>query len=127
MTKLGRKVARDLEWIFYHEVVYNVKAVMRYVSKIDDIRWVQDTMDRAKLFDRGDVWLNGERSELPSDVDIRDATAPDDDKGGSSGNKRDSTAISSERVSDEETRTRARLEMIEAARQRAMDRRQNRP
>jgi hypothetical protein len=127
MTKLGRKVARDLEWIFYHEVVYNVKAVMRYVSKIDDIRWVQETMDRAKLFDRGDVWLNGERSELPSDKENRDTTAPDEDIGRSSGNKRDSGAISSEKESDEQAKKRARLEMIEAAKKRALDRRQNRP
>ncbi|KAF9366659.1 DEAH-box ATP-dependent RNA helicase prp22 [Mortierella sp. NVP85] len=127
MTKLGRKVARDLEWIFYHEVVYNVKAVMRYVSKIDDIRWVQETMDRAKLFDRGDVWLNGERSELPSDKEIRDTAASDEDLGRSSENKRDSGAISSEKESDEQAKKRARLEMIEAARKRALDRRQNRP
>ncbi|KAF9584261.1 DEAH-box ATP-dependent RNA helicase prp22 [Lunasporangiospora selenospora] len=65
LTKHGRRVSRDLEWIIYHEVVYNVRAMMRYVSKVD-LRWTQAIMDRAKLYDQGAVWLNGERSELPS-------------------------------------------------------------
>ncbi|KAF9190181.1 DEAH-box ATP-dependent RNA helicase prp22 [Haplosporangium sp. Z 767] len=134
MTKHGRKVARDLEWIIYHEVVYHVKAVMRYVSKVD-LRWVQETMDRAKIFDQGKVWLNGERSELPSEAD---------NDGDNSSNSRANEALSSSQAdqkrgagqmsssgqdsggdeSEQQIRKQARLALIDAARQRALERRQ---
>ncbi|KAI8350551.1 P-loop containing nucleoside triphosphate hydrolase protein [Mortierella sp. GBAus27b] len=124
-TKYGRKVARDLEWIFYHEVVYNVKAVMRYVSKVDDVRWVQGTMDRAKIFDQGHVWLNGERSELPSDEGSGDTAPVNQEAKRTFEGKRDSADTAAEGESDEQVRKRARLEMVEAARMRALERRKN--
>ncbi|KAG0024415.1 DEAH-box ATP-dependent RNA helicase prp22 [Podila clonocystis] len=119
ITKHGRKVARDLEWVIYHEVVFHVKAVMRYVSKIDH-QWVRDTLDRAKLFDQGQVWLNGE-SKTPTAPEYR---------------KRDSEAMGSPDVQDggletsvgeteEQAKKRVRLELVEAARKRALERRQN--
>lgn len=98
---------------------------MRYVSKIDDVRWVQETMDRAKSFDRGHVWLNGERSEVSSDGDPRDTTAMNEGKEYTSGGKRDSSETTAERELDEQARKRARLETVEAARKRALERRQN--
>lgn len=135
MTKHGRKVARDLEWIFYHEVVYHVKAVMRYVSKMD-LRWAQETLDRARIYDDGSVWLNGERSESPS--------ANEEGRGSSSGTGSsnqgggaDADNLSAKRGPDhqdsiadeaetgEQAKKRARLALVEAARQRALERRQN--
>ncbi|CAO3569255.1 unnamed protein product [Mortierella alpina] len=135
MTKHGRKVARDLEWIFYHEVVYHVKAVMRYVSKMD-LRWAQETLDRARIYDEGSVWLNGERSESPP--------ANEDGRGSSgTGNKQqgggavDADGLSAKRGSghqdstadeaetQEQAKKRTRLALVEAARQRALERRQN--
>ncbi|KAF9933588.1 ATP-dependent RNA helicase dhx8 [Mortierella alpina] len=136
MTKHGRKVARDLEWMFYHEVVYHVKAVMRYVSKMD-LRWAQETLDRARIYDEGSVWLNGERSESPS--------ANEEDRGSSSGTDNrhqgggaaDADSLNAKRGSDhqdsaageaetgEQAKKRARLALVEAARQRALERRQN--
>ncbi|KAF9963887.1 DEAH-box ATP-dependent RNA helicase prp22 [Mortierella alpina] len=136
MTKHGRKVARDLEWIFYHEVVYHVKAVMRYVSKMD-LRWAQETLDRARIYDEGSVWLNGERSESPS--------ANEDGRGSSNGTGNsqqgggavDADSLSAKRGADhqdstadeaetkEQAKKRARLALVEAARQRALERRQN--
>ncbi|KAG0354678.1 DEAH-box ATP-dependent RNA helicase prp22 [Gamsiella multidivaricata] len=120
MTKYGRKVARDLEWIIYHELVFHVKAVMRYASKID-VRWVQETLDRAKIFDQGQVWLNCERSEAPSDREVGDGetkTVP--------GRMRDLGKNDDEQELVEQAQKRIRLEMVEAARRRAMERRQNR-
>lgn len=118
LTKHGRKVARDLEWVIYHEVVFHVKAVMRYVSKIDH-QWVRDTLDRAKLFDQGQVWLNGESKML--------AASPAET---SEDRKRDSDAMGhgghvSTSGETEQAKKRARLEMVEAARKRAVERRQN--
>ncbi|KAG0201524.1 ATP-dependent RNA helicase dhx8 [Mortierella sp. GBA30] len=131
LTKHGRKVARDLEWIFYHEVVYHVKAVMRYVSKID-VRWVQDTLDRAKIYDEGLVWLNGERSELPSTDEFRSnstiSSSNNNNSGALNGSER-KRGSEQESSADDETveqaKKRARLEAVEAARQRALKRRQN--
>lgn len=118
LTKHGRKVARDLEWVIYHEVVFHVKAVMRYVSKIDH-QWVRDTLDRAKLFDQGQVWLNGESKML--------AASPAET---SEDRKRDSEVMGhgghvSSSGETEQAKKRARLEMVEAARKRAVERRQN--
>ncbi|KAF9211181.1 DEAH-box ATP-dependent RNA helicase prp22 [Podila verticillata] len=117
LTKHGRKVARDLEWVIYHEVVFHVKAVMRYVSKIDH-QWVRGTLDRAKLFDQGQVWLNGE-SKIPTP-----STETSEDR------KRDSEAMGhggqdTTSGETEQAKKRARLEMVEAARKRALERRQN--
>ncbi|GJJ73070.1 hypothetical protein EMPS_05428 [Entomortierella parvispora] len=122
-TKQGRKVARGLEWIVYHEVVYHVKAVMRYCSKVD-LRWVQDTiMERAKIYDQGAVWLNGERTDLPSRTE---STTADDDGTPTSGSlKRSSDQDSGASSADAaEEKKKARLELVEAARKRAMERRQ---
>ncbi|KAF9958536.1 DEAH-box ATP-dependent RNA helicase prp22 [Mortierella alpina] len=140
MTKHGRKVARDLEWIFYHEVVYHVKAVMRYVSKMD-LRWAQATLERVRIYDEGSVWLNGERSESPS--------GNEEDRGSSSGTgsshqgggatdadnhgAANTDSLSAKRGSGhedsaetgEQAKKRARLALVEAARQRALERRQN--
>ncbi|KAF9940764.1 DEAH-box ATP-dependent RNA helicase prp22 [Modicella reniformis] len=124
LTKYGRKVSRSLEWIFYHEVVYHVKAVMRYASKIDDVKWVQDTMDRVKNFDRGNVWLNGERSEGQLDGMARDVAVDGGETEDSANTKRGSENPA-EGESDEQAKKRARLEMVEAARKRALVRRQN--
>ncbi|KAF9908336.1 DEAH-box ATP-dependent RNA helicase prp22 [Linnemannia zychae] len=130
MTKHGRRVARDLEWVVYHEVVYHVKAVMRYVSKVD-LRWVQETMDRAKIFDRGEVWLNNERSELPSVKDVRHSGEGRKDDLDREGRAKESTAIevegggSASGESDEQAKKKARLASVEAARKRALERRQN--
>ncbi|KAF9113004.1 DEAH-box ATP-dependent RNA helicase prp22 [Mortierella sp. AM989] len=122
MTKHGRKVAGDLEWVFYHEVVYHVKAVMRYVSKTD-FRWIKETLDRAKIFDRSQVWLNGERSSEPSGTELLvDNTGNND---GSKASKRELTGMMVSDESDEQAKKRARLEMVEAARRRALERRQN--
>ncbi|KAG0263660.1 DEAH-box ATP-dependent RNA helicase prp22 [Mortierella polycephala] len=134
MTKHGRKVARDLEWIIYHEVVYHVRAVMRYVSKVD-LRWVQETMDRAKVFDQGQVWLNGERSELPSEADnggesSKNRRANEASSSSQADQKRDLGQVSSSSQdnggdeSEQQIRKRARLALIDAARQRALERRQ---
>ncbi|KAF9902299.1 DEAH-box ATP-dependent RNA helicase prp22 [Lobosporangium transversale] len=122
MTKHGRKVAKGLEWIIYHEVVYHVKAVMRYASKVD-IRWVKETMDRAKIYGQGKVYLNGERSEERSsstnqeDGSTNEASMAD--------NKRSITVDAGDGESAEQAKKRARLEMVEAARKRAIERRQN--
>ncbi|KAF9978393.1 DEAH-box ATP-dependent RNA helicase prp22 [Actinomortierella ambigua] len=125
-TKHGRKVDRDLEWIVYHEVVYHTRAVMRYASKVDH-RWAQSCIDRAKLFDGGEVWLNGERTKDARDV--KDSS--NDDKS----RKRPAaelsqlptiTAKESDGVATEDAeqlKKKARLEAIEAARQRALQRR----
>ncbi|KAG0001303.1 DEAH-box ATP-dependent RNA helicase prp22 [Entomortierella chlamydospora] len=124
MTKHGRKVSADLEWIFYHEVVYHAKAVMRYVSKTD-VRWVQDIMDRAKIYDRGQVWLNGGQSSEESGEEHDKTKGGDDGSIVSSTNKRELTGTSVADESDEQAKKRARLEMVEAARRRALERRQN--
>jgi len=92
--------------------------VMRYVSKIDH-QWVRDTLDRAKLFDQGQVWLNGESKMR--------ATSPAET---SEDRKRDSEAMghgghASTSGETEQAKKRARLEMVEAARKRAVERRQN--
>ncbi|KAF9157020.1 DEAH-box ATP-dependent RNA helicase prp22 [Actinomortierella ambigua] len=125
-TKHGRRVDRDLEWIVYHEVVYHARAIMRYASKIDH-RWAQVCIDRAKLFDSGEVWLNGERAE-----DVGEAEPPS--KGG--GSKKRLASGPSQSLTDatdgdsratvedtEQAKKRARHEAIEAARQRALQRR----
>ncbi|KAF9140516.1 DEAH-box ATP-dependent RNA helicase prp22 [Mortierella sp. GBA39] len=129
MTKHGRRVARDLEWVVYHEVVYHVKAVMRYVSKVD-LRWVQATLDRAKIFDQGLVWLNHERSDLPSLKDVGgnnggSKTSTRDD--GKEGDMKESgsAAAAEEGESEEQAKKKARLALVEAARKRALERRQN--
>ncbi|KAG0050824.1 DEAH-box ATP-dependent RNA helicase prp22 [Gryganskiella cystojenkinii] len=127
MTKQGRKVARDLEWVVYHEVVYHVRAVMRYVSKID-LRWVQETtMERVKIYDQGAVWLNGERTELPSLLmsSTSEALLSKEDITSGSGVKRFSGETSENGVDTAEEKKRARLELVEAARKRALERRQN--
>lgn len=132
MTKHGRRVARDLEWVVYHEVVYHVKAVMRYVSKVD-LRWVQETLDRAKIFDQGLVWLNHERSDLPSlKVDARDNdrsnTATHGGDGGGKENKMKeagTAAQADDGESEEQAKKKTRLASVEAARKRALERRQN--
>ncbi|KAG0309227.1 DEAH-box ATP-dependent RNA helicase prp22 [Dissophora globulifera] len=130
-TKHGRKVARDLEWIFYHEVVYHVKAVMRYVSKID-MRWVQDTLDRVKILDQGQVWLNGQPLDDPSSVRPQsgESTTQQSRSDGHQGGE-GSTEVSNrtrERgaadAADAQDKKRARLETIEATRRRALERRQ---
>ena len=123
MTKQGRKVARDLEWIVYHEVVYHVKAVMRYCSKVD-LRWVQNTtLERAKIYEQGTVWLNGERTDLPSRTESN--AAGDDGVPTSGSSKRPSDEDDSASSADiAEEKKRARLELVEAARKRAMERRQ---
>lgn len=127
MTKHGRKVSRDLEWIVYHEVVYHVKAVMRYVSKVD-LRWVQDTtMERAKIYDQGAVWLNGERTELPSSSrsDVSSSTRSHDGTANQDGSmKRPSDESTAQNGDAAEEKKRARLELVEAARKRALERRQ---
>ncbi|KAF9574447.1 DEAH-box ATP-dependent RNA helicase prp22 [Mortierella alpina] len=140
MTKHGRKVARDLEWIFYHEVVYHVKAVMRYVSKMD-LRWAQETLDRARIYDEGSIWLNGERSELPSANEGGRGSSSSSSGGTGSnhpgGGAADADGLSAKRGSDpqdsaladeaetgEQAKKRARLALVEAARQRALERRQ---
>ncbi|KAF9298205.1 DEAH-box ATP-dependent RNA helicase prp22 [Linnemannia elongata] len=129
MTKHGRRVARDLEWVVYHEVVYHVKAVMRYVSKVD-LRWVQATLDRAKIFDQGLVWLNHERSDLPSLKDERgndggSKTSTHD--GGKENDMKESRtgAAAEEGESEEQAKKKARIALVEAARKRALERRQN--
>ncbi|KAG0219893.1 DEAH-box ATP-dependent RNA helicase prp22 [Mortierella sp. NVP41] len=134
MTKHGRRVARDLEWVVYHEVVYHVKAVMRYVSKVD-LRWVQQTMDRAKIFDQGQVWLNHERSDLDyskdksGDGDNRSSGRDNNDDGemdsGGVMKKTTSSASAADGESEEQAKKRARLASVEAARKRALERRQN--
>jgi hypothetical protein len=135
MTKHGRRVARDLEWVVYHEVVYHVKAVMRYVSKVD-LRWVQETLDRAKIFDQGLVWLNHERSDLPSlkddsrDYSSNNTTTRGGDGGGGDGkdNEMKEAGIATEvgdGESEEQAKKKARLASVEAARKRALERRQN--
>ncbi|KAF9129661.1 DEAH-box ATP-dependent RNA helicase prp22 [Mortierella sp. 14UC] len=125
MTKHGRRVARDLEWVVYHEVVYHVKAVMRYVSKVD-LRWVQETMDRAKIFDRGEVWLNHERADLPSAKDVRHSgEGRRDDMDGNGGENKTTTVVEGDGESDEQAKKKARLVSVEAARKRALERRQN--
>ncbi|KAF9919235.1 DEAH-box ATP-dependent RNA helicase prp22 [Linnemannia zychae] len=132
MTKHGRRVARDLEWVIFHEVVYHVKAVMRYVSKVD-LRWVQETLDRAKIYDQGQVWLNHELSELPSLKDSQHDSNTSKNSGGDNGgdNRRksdmeqNSKDKSTSDESDEQARKKARLASIEAARKRALERRQN--
>jgi hypothetical protein len=131
MTKHGRKVSRDLEWIVYHEVVYHVKAVMRYVSKVD-LRWVQDTtMERAKIYDQGAVWLNGERTELPapssssSRSDVSSSTRSHDGTSNRDGPlKRSSDESTAQNGDTADDKKRARLELVEAARKRALERRQ---
>ncbi|KAG0083311.1 DEAH-box ATP-dependent RNA helicase prp22 [Podila epicladia] len=119
ITKHGRKVARDLEWVIYHEVVFHVKAVMRYVSKIEH-QWVQDTLDRARIFDQGQVWLNGESKIFTVSEDRkRDSEAmgiPSAQDGGLETDLREA---------EEQAKKRARLELVEAARKRALERRQN--
>ncbi|OAQ35632.1 P-loop containing nucleoside triphosphate hydrolase protein [Linnemannia elongata AG-77] len=129
MTKHGRRVARDLEWVVYHEVVYHVKAVMRYVSKVD-LRWVQATLDRAKIFDQGLVWLNHERSDLPSLKDEKgndggSKTSTHD--GGKENDMKESRtgAAAEEGESEEQAKKKARIALVEAARKRALERRQN--
>lgn len=129
MTKHGRRVARDLEWVVYHEVVYHVKAVMRYVSKVD-LRWVQATLDRAKIFDQGLVWLNHERSDLPSLKDAKgnnggSKTSTHD--GGKENDMKESGTVTTaeEGESEELAKKKARLALVEAARKRALERRQN--
>ncbi|KAG0381066.1 DEAH-box ATP-dependent RNA helicase prp22 [Mortierella sp. AD032] len=130
MTKHGRRVARDLEWVVYHEVVYHVKAVMRYVSKVD-MRWVKETMDRAKIFDQGQVWLNHERSDMPSPKDSKTSSSldansggrKDEDGEGRANNNRTTVVEGGE--SDEQAKKKARLASLEAARKRALERRQN--
>ncbi|KAF8945269.1 DEAH-box ATP-dependent RNA helicase prp22 [Haplosporangium gracile] len=135
MTKHGRRVARDLEWVVYHEVVYHVKAVMRYVSKVD-LRWVQTTLDQAKIFDQGLVWLNHERSDLPSVRNTREgndgkATNDGDDGGGRGNDMKESGAVTAAGAeadggeSEEQAKKKARLASVEAARKRALERRQN--
>ena len=122
MTKHGRKVARDLEWVFYHEVVYHVKAVMRYVSKID-VRWVQGTMDRAKVYDQAQVWLNGERSEEEPEKESSGQNMSEE--GSRDDLKRDLEGKGAGNESDEQVKKRSRLATVEAARKRALERRQN--
>lgn len=119
ITKHGRKVARDLEWVIYHEVVFHVKAVMRYVSKIDH-QWVQDTLDRAKVFDQGQAWLNGEsKLHTTSDGRKRDSEAMEAPNG------QDKGLETASGEAEEQAKKRARLELVEAARKRALERRQN--
>ncbi|KAF9208248.1 DEAH-box ATP-dependent RNA helicase prp22 [Haplosporangium sp. Z 27] len=123
LTKHGRKVAGDLEWIIYHEVVYHAKAIMRYASKID-VRNVQDILDRAKNFDNNQVWLNGERSsELSSEEFYNGEKVNGIQSENSSASKRDPTTTTHEL--DDQAKKRARLELVEAARRRALERRQN--
>lgn len=129
MTKHGRRVARDLEWVVYHEVVYHVKAVMRYVSKVD-LRWVQATLDRAKIFDQGLVWLNHERSDLPSLKDERgndSGSKTSTHDGGKENDMKESRtgAAAEEGESEEQAKKKARIALVEAARKRALERRQN--
>ncbi|KAF9432842.1 DEAH-box ATP-dependent RNA helicase prp22 [Entomortierella beljakovae] len=127
VTKYGRKVSRDLEWIIYHEVVYHAKAVMRYASKID-LRWAQETLDRAKSYDKGQVWLNGEKTNETTKTYLLDSGSGGGGGGNEtspSDNKRGHPGENSVEESDEQTKKQARLEMIEAARRRALKRKNN--
>ncbi|KAG0234556.1 DEAH-box ATP-dependent RNA helicase prp22 [Actinomortierella wolfii] len=127
-TKQGRKVERDLEWIVYHEVVFHVRAVMRYASKVDH-RWAQECLDRAKLFDAGQVWLNGERTDERTEdtngAGIKNEASKKRPASCSSPSHAENVegkeGIAAESI--ENDKKKARLEAIEAARQRALQRR----
>ncbi|KAI1317645.1 DEAH-box ATP-dependent RNA helicase prp22 [Mortierella claussenii] len=125
MTKYGRRVARDLEWIVYHEVVHHVKAMMRYVSKVD-VRWTQDTMDRAKIFDQGQIWLNGERSEDSLEATGSQGSAAEDaSRPALLKRERDGDGDGTQTQTAEEEKKRARLQVVEDARKRALARRKD--
>ncbi|CAB5101195.1 P-loop containing nucleoside triphosphate hydrolase protein [Rhizophagus irregularis DAOM 181602=DAOM 197198] len=99
----------NLDWVMYHSVLYTSKALMKVVSKVN-FEWVEE---KIKLFKKLEtVNLNNESGEKQNDKSNSDD---------------ESVVIESDRIEryvmEEEEKKRKKLENIEAARQRALNRR----
>lgn len=110
------KVVRvdDLDWVTYHSVLYTNKALMKVVSKVK-LEWVQE---RLGLFKKLAVAnLDGSYGKSKSENNMHGNTDEDND------NKVDSVMIDAQEVKNQDDeKKRKRLEVIEAARQRALAR-----
>ncbi|CAG8715387.1 4808_t:CDS:2 [Dentiscutata erythropus] len=110
------KVVRvdDLDWVTYHSVLYTNKALMKVVSKVK-LEWVQERLGLFKKLAAAN--LDASCSKSKSENNMQDDTNDDND------NKVNSTMVDVQEVKNQDDeKKRKRLEVIEAARQRALAR-----
>jgi HrpA-like RNA helicase len=100
----------NLDWVMYHSVLYTSKALMKVVSKVK-FEWVEEKMKLFKKLET--VNLNGDTNM----VDEKQNDKSNDDESITDRNVRENY------VMEEEEKKRKKLEAIEAARQRALNRR----